>query len=83
MQGVLQVSRRIARIHLATKKNIQHLRWFDPTIVGAKPNVKGGHKCDSINNGYAIIGAWPNRLTKENSVYVFKKDASKNTNVQL
>ena len=34
-----KVSRAIARRHLATTKNINLIRWFAPTIIGARPKV--------------------------------------------
>ena len=50
-----KVSRQIARRHLAAPKNINRIRWFAPEIIKAKPKVVRGKKCDSVNDGYAII----------------------------
>ena len=54
-----KVSRANARNHLATTNNINSIRWFAPAIIGAKPNIVRGKKCDSVNDGYAIIGKRP------------------------
>eukprot|EP00536_Pseudo-nitzschia_multiseries_P010127 jgi/Psemu1/25090/gm1.25090_g len=47
-----KVSRKVAKQHMALKKNIKVLRKFAPEIVGAKPTVPRGHKRGSINNDY-------------------------------
>ena len=68
-------SRKVSRFHLATTKNIRRIRWFAPNLIVSKPNITRRKKCDSINNGYAIIGMRPDRLTLENGVYMsFKKN---------
>ena len=72
-----KVSRKNARFHLATTKNIQRLRWFAPNLIASKPTVIRGGKCDNINDGYAIIGVRTDQLTSENGVYMFKKSTSK------
>ena len=76
-------SRQSARRHLATTKNINRIRWFAPEIIGAKPTVVRGKKCDSVNDGYAIIGKRPDRLSSENGVYVFKKHVSHDMKTKL
>ena len=71
-----KVSRQIAQQHLATSKNINHIRWFASEIIGAKPKGVRGGKCDSVNNGYTIIDKRPERLSSGNGVYVFKTHVS-------
>ena len=63
MRIFAKMSRGIAWHHLATTKNINRTRWFAPAIIGAKPKVMRGKKCDSVNYGYAIIGEHPDRLS--------------------
>ena len=67
-------SRLIARVHLATQRNIQCIRWFAPTLIKWKLHINQGKKCDSINDGYTIIGMRPERLTLENGKYVYKTE---------
>ena len=71
-----KVSRQIARRHLATTKNINRMRWFAREIIGAKSKVVRGKNCDSVNDGYTIIGKRPERLSSENGVYVLKTHVS-------
>ena len=54
-----KVPRAIARRHLATTKNINLIRWIAPAIIGAKPKLVRGKKCDRVNDGYVIIGEHP------------------------
>ena len=54
MRVFAKVSRGIARHRLATTK-----RWFAPAIIGVKPKVVRGKKCDSVNDEFAIIGERP------------------------
>ena len=44
-----KVSRNRAKFHLATDKKIKLLRRYAHTMVGAKPKVVRGKKCDSWN----------------------------------
>ena len=78
-----KVSRNRAKIHLDTDKKIKLLQRYAPTMVGAKPKVVRGEKCDSWNSGYAIIGERPDRLTGTNGKYVFKKDLPLATKTML
>ena len=61
-----KVLRNGAKRHLVTDKNIELLQRFAHTMVGSKPKVIRGKKCNSINSGYAIIGERPNRFTGMN-----------------
>ena len=71
-----KVSRKISRYHLNTEKNIRRIRWFASAIMESKPHINRGKKCDSINDGYAIMGMRPERLISVNGEYVYKKSVS-------
>ena len=68
---------------MATDKNMKLLRRFAPTMVGVKPKVIRGKKCDNFNSGYAIIGERPNRLIGKNVKYDFERDIPDTTKTML
>eukprot|EP00536_Pseudo-nitzschia_multiseries_P017003 jgi/Psemu1/48898/gm1.48898_g len=83
LQIFAKASRKIAKQRLGALENIKISRTFAGETVEAKPEVVQGNKCTSINNGYAIIGTRPNRLSLENGVYVFKNNVDSTTKDNL
>ena len=78
-----KVSRNRVQRHFAMDKNRKLLQRFTPTMIGEKPKVIRGGKCDSFNSGYAIIGERSNRLTGMNGKYDFKSNIPDTTKTML
>eukprot|EP00536_Pseudo-nitzschia_multiseries_P003318 jgi/Psemu1/7485/gm1.7485_g len=78
-----KASTQFAKQRLGRPKTIEITRMFAGEIVEAKPKIGQGTKCDSGNNGYAIIGMRPNQLTSGNGVYVFKNNVDPTTQDHL
>eukprot|EP00536_Pseudo-nitzschia_multiseries_P019599 jgi/Psemu1/61749/gm1.61749_g len=70
-----KASTQFAKQRLGRPENIEITRTFSGEIVEAKPKIGRGTKCDSVNNGYAIIGMRPNRLKSGNGVYDLQQTA--------
>eukprot|EP00536_Pseudo-nitzschia_multiseries_P004241 jgi/Psemu1/9560/gm1.9560_g len=83
LQIFAKASTQFAKQCLGTPGNIEITRTFAGEIVESKPKIGQGTKCDSVNNGYAIMGMRPNRLTSGNGVYVFKKNVDPTTKDSL